>query len=79
MLSCGVSIETGFSGKEGRVSAGRIFRSYNVEIPDPEDCVKVLVIINHLGHGFLNLVGARTEINSTCGSPCVLDMAVQTL
>lgn len=42
MLSCGVSIETGFSGNEGRVSAGRIFRSYNVEISDPEDCVKVL-------------------------------------
>lgn len=41
-MSCGVSKETAFSGKEGRVSAGRIFRSYNVEIPDPEDCVKVL-------------------------------------
>ena len=42
MLSCGVSIETGFSGKEGRVSAEGIVRCYNVEIPAPEDCVKVL-------------------------------------
>lgn len=49
-MSCGVSKETAFSGKEGRVSAGRIFRSYNVEIPDPEDCVKVLNLDRPQGH-----------------------------
>lgn len=41
MLSCGMDVEIEFSGKERRISTGKNFRSYNVEITDPENSVKI--------------------------------------
>lgn len=42
MLSGGTGINTEISVNEGRISAGRNFRSHSAEIPDSENGAKVL-------------------------------------
>lgn len=46
MLSFSVGRETVSSGREGRILAGRNFRSHNTEITDPESSTEVALCLH---------------------------------